>query len=217
MPKSRLIHPVLMLMGLFVPCLAVAQVGDATSTTADNAQASPSTQTQLADCFASLTNVRVNFSLCEEGLENSSQWSVDGQGSLAAARFNAALGALHLRKNALDRARFYLDTAIQLHPNDPIVVGNYANLLLREGAFVSAIETYNRLLSLPLDPQSMPAVYLNRSLALRATGRYDEAAKDTALYLAMVGVTASSFQSQTETGATSTSSGSGGVGAYQDR
>ena len=45
---------------------------------------------------------------------------------------------------------------------------------------------FNVLLTNHPQALSNPAVYLNRALALRGLGQYDEAAKDYALYLELI-------------------------------
>ena len=145
----------------------------------------------LEACFASLASPIVELAPCERVL--STQATGDARfspalTSLDIAQARAVLGALYLKKLDLPRAQTSLEQAIQAAPDDIMVAGNYANLLLYQGNHQAAIESYNRLLNqLPDRYPETPALYLNRSLALRAIGRYDEASKDYQLYLQLIG------------------------------
>ena len=90
----------------------------------------------------------------------------------------AALAIQYLRGDDLASARREMNEALSIAPEDAGIQGNLGVLLLREGDFLAAVNALNNMLT--TDPARLadPAVYLNRALALRALGRYDEAAKD---------------------------------------
>jgi tetratricopeptide (TPR) repeat protein len=115
-------------------------------------------------------------------------------GRVREARLRSAVAMLEAANNNLPAARNTMNRALALAPEDNIVLGNHGSLLLREGEYRSAVEAYNTVLSRLLEqapdaPLQAP-LYLNRSLALRALGRYDEASKDYQLYLILTGVEA---------------------------
>jgi tetratricopeptide (TPR) repeat protein len=138
----------------------------------------------MTRCFLALNDEQILFDSCRESLEQLNVAARSDQTAIInKAQITAAIGSLHLRKGDLAQARTFLEEARQLAPADAIVQGNYANLLVRQGQFAAAIEAYNAVLTTAeLDRRSTAALYLNRALALRAIGRYDEESKDFALY-----------------------------------
>lgn len=113
-------------------------------------------------------------------------------GRVRQARVYSAIAMLQAQRNDLRTARDNMNRALALAGDDNIVIGNQGNLLLREGAYGNALAAYNEVLGrllvqAPESPLHAP-MYLNRSLALRALGRYDEASKDYQLYLILTGV-----------------------------
>ena len=114
------------------------------------------------------------------------------------AHVHAAIGMHQLTQNKMATAREALERALELAPLDPWVQANLGSLLLREENFGQALSAYNRALNTLIQAQEgnrqqMPirtniaAVYLNRSLVLRALGRYDEAHQDYARYREIAG------------------------------
>ncbi len=114
------------------------------------------------------------------------------------ARLHSALAMLRAARNDLSGARARMNQALALAADDYVVRSNQGNLLLREGAFRGAVDAYNSVLSQLLAEESdaslQTPLYLNRSLALRALGRYDEAHKDYQLYLVLTGVETSAAE-----------------------
>lgn len=110
---------------------------------------------------------------------------------LREARLHSAVAMLEARNNNLPAARNSMHRALALAADDNVVLSNQGSLLLREGDYRGAVAAYNTVLSrllaqAPDSPLQAP-LYLNRSLALRALGRYDEASKDYQLYLILTG------------------------------
>ena len=184
----------LLISCLCLPAWASAQNWDTSGKPSGVATSSGGTKTvdvaqdPSARCFATLTQEEIRIETCQQSLEELTAAPTPTADTVVnMAQINAAIGTLYLAKNDLIQARTYLDQARQLAPNDAIVQSNFANLLLREGQFAAAIETYNTVITNgEIDPINIPALYLNRALALRATGRYDEESKDFALYTQLI-------------------------------
>ena len=100
-----------------------------------------------------------------------------------AAQLKSAHALLLARKGQVQAGRRLLDEALRQYPDDPIVLVNHGSLAIHEQDLVVAVETFDRAVNL-VDPASLPVVYLNRSLALRGLGRYDQAREDYDAYLA---------------------------------
>jgi len=149
-------------------------------------------QTDTQACFTGVTeNVSglQRMSLCEQALAAAAT-DTSAAGRLQQARLQAAFAILLDQRNQRDRARTQMAAALRLAPDDPLVAGNQGNLLLREGGYQRALSHFSAAIdALTAQPghdpvqHSLPALYLNRSLALRALGRYDLAAADVKTYL----------------------------------
>lgn len=139
----------------------------------------------LDACLATTRADPVDIETCQTALSASAPTSVER------ARAHAALAIQYARMDDLRRARSAIDEALRLAPQRADIQGNLGIILLREGAYAAAVNAFNNMLA--NDPEMLyePAVYLNRALALRALGRYDEAAKDYALYLDLTTLPAS--------------------------
>ena len=140
-------------------------------------------------CAGSLQGQPVDLHTCDDALLRVDRNSVE------AARINSLIAMAHLPRNDLMTARAYMDRALARFPDDAIVQGNLGNLLLREGNYVGAITAFNAAL-VTLEGRDAAAAYLNRALALRAIGRYDEAAKDYQLYLQLTGHKTGQFEDE---------------------
>lgn len=86
------------------------------------------------------------------------------------------------------KARDTMNEALSQGANDPVIIGNNANLLLLEGRFTDSVRAYDVLLQ--GNELQHYALYLNRSLALRALGDYLGAQRDYQDYLRARSVTA---------------------------
>jgi len=130
---------------------------------------------------------------CEDALSDAAA-DTGPSAKLREARLYSAMAMLRAQRNDLPAARADMNRALALAGNDDIVLGNQGSLLLREGAYRNALDTFNavlaRLLEQAPDSTLQAPLYLNRSLALRALGRYDEASKDYRLYLMLSGAEA---------------------------
>ena len=161
-------------------CMAQVQLGTPTPTSQPNIVGTPNT---LESCFAHLTQPPTGLTICDNGLKAAYQSITTNP--IVIAHYHAALSALNLHSNDLLQARSHIESAQRSAPDDPIVLGNYANLRLREGAYVEAEEIYSQLLMSGLDADDLQLVYLNRSLARRAQGQYEEANMDFSRYVSL--------------------------------
>ncbi len=144
-------------------------------------------------CYVELSNPAANRLACQDALDDA-VLDDTASGKVRQARLLAALAMLQAQREELPQARATMNRALALAATDSIVRGNQGNLLLREGAYQQALDTYNRLLLTLQETPAQPSqaslqapLYLNRSLALRALGYYDEASKDVELYLTLIG------------------------------
>ena len=134
----------------------------------------------LDGCLSSTQLEPVALDACQSALLDTAPESLDR------ARVHAALAIQYVRMDDLTRARTAIDEALAIAAELADIQGNLGVVLLREGDYLAAVNAFNNMLT--ADPNALynPAVYLNRALALRALGRYDEAAKDYALYLDLI-------------------------------
>ena len=61
--------------------------------------------------------------------------------------------------------------------NDPVVLNNLGGALLLQQRYDSALAEFDQAMAIATDPKTTAMVQLNRSLALRALGRYTDAAE----------------------------------------
>jgi len=134
----------------------------------------------LNECFQSVHDNLGGAESCDEVLTQPLDDIQRGQAM-------ASLAMINVRRANLPAARELLNQALALAPQDHLVITNHGSLLLHEGEFAAALVAYETVMTQrlqgPMDAALEPALYLNRSLALRALGRYDEAAQDYAMYL----------------------------------
>ncbi len=102
-----------------------------------------------------------------------------------AAQLNSALALQYARLGQIRAAETALNTALALDAGNPVVQGNLGNIQLLSGNYSEAVNAYNNALAQPSEARHQAAVYLNRSLALRGLGRYQEAKQDFDAYLNM--------------------------------
>ena len=137
-------------------------------------------------CFISLHTTPTALQACRIALQASVA------SSLERAQLHSALAMGLLRQDQLIPARIEMDAALAITDLDPVIQANLGNLLIREGNYRGAIVAFNNALTATTDTPTgtlhSAVVYLNRSLALRALGRYDEASKDYAAYLVLFGL-----------------------------
>ena len=134
----------------------------------------------LNDCFRSMHDDLGGSESCDEALTRPLDDTQRG-------RVMASLAMMKVRQASMPAARELMNQALALAPQDHVVVTNHGSLLLHEGEFPAALAAYETVIAQslegPLNAALEPALYLNRSLALRALGRYEEAARDYAMYL----------------------------------
>jgi len=140
----------------------------------------PDANVALNDCFASVHDTWRGDEACEAAITHA-------RTDAGHAQATASLAMIKVREGNLPAARELMNQALGSAPNDSMVMTNHGSLLLREREFAAAVVAYDTVLAQqfdkPTDATLRPALYLNRSLALRALGRYDEAAQDFAAYL----------------------------------
>ena len=137
-------------------------------------------------CFASLRSSHTTLEACINALTRLPEQSIES------ARVFSALALLHARQRNLVAARNAMDTALSITADDVVVQGNLGSLLIAESNFRGAVLAFNDALALASEQATHAALYLNRSLALRAMGQYDEAAKDYELYQTLSEITPAS-------------------------
>ena len=147
--------------------------------------AQPPPASPLDACLATTNAEPVNLEPCQSALAATAPASVER------ARAHAASAIQHARMDNLTRARTAIDEALLIAPGVADIQGNHGIILLREGEYAAAVNVFNTMLATHPATLYQPTVYLNRALALRALGRYDEAAKDYALYLDLITLPAS--------------------------
>ena len=129
------------------------------------------------------------LSTCKRALTNASLPDVER------AQVSAVISATLLKSGDIYGARVAIQQALKISPQDSLVQANLGNLLMYEGDYQQAILAFNNALfepdvstfRTPVPATTQAALYLNRSLALRALGNYAEAEKDYALYLQLTG------------------------------
>jgi tetratricopeptide (TPR) repeat protein len=161
--------------------LALWVFASSTAIYADNYAASHAANGQTDACFASLRLAHTTLAPCIGALARVPEQSIES------AQVYSAMALVHARQTNLLAARNAMDAALSITVDDVIVQGNLGSLLIAEGNFGGAVLAYNAALALASENITLAALYLNRSLALRALGRYDEAAKDYDLYLTLGG------------------------------
>ena len=77
-----------------------------------------------------------------------------------------------------------ISEAISLAPKNPAVIINLGHLRIRQGLLSQALEAFD--LASGLGAIREPAVYLNRSIALRGLGRYLEARENYVQYRLLI-------------------------------
>lgn len=114
--------------------------------------------------------------------------SVSNPGALVTARQLSQEALSQAQAGEGAKARDTMNEALSQAANDAVIIGNNANLLLLEGRFADSVRAYDVLLQ--SDEVQDYALYLNRSLALRALGDYAGAQRDYQNYLRTRSVTA---------------------------
>ena len=101
------------------------------------------------------------------------------------ARIASTLAMLHARANEPRIAQQWMDEAVQIQPDDSVVLVNLGNLRIKQGRFDEAVQVYSNVQTL-FESTADPApsvLFLNRALALRALGRYADAKRDYDYYV----------------------------------
>ena len=90
------------------------------------------------------------------------------------------LAILQFKRGQKPDALITITEAITIAPKNPSVIINLGHLRIRQGLFLEALEAFD--LASRLGAIREPAVYLNRSIALRGLGRYLEARENYVQY-----------------------------------
>ncbi len=131
-------------------------------------------------CFRSLTVKPPQLKACETALNH----VVD---PAMLARVHSALAWQHSKLDRFQDAETAINRALGIAPEDPIVQANLGNLRLQLRNYNEAVAAYNTSLLNRPSLQHEAAVYLNRSLALRGLGRYEEAKLDYEAFRQLAG------------------------------
>ena len=134
------------------------------------------TTDRITACYASLQATDATAMPCIEALQIADD--LEQQAQIA-----SALAVIMARSGDLLRAEEFMEQALTLQPTNPNVLINLGNLRIKQQRFNEAIEVYGR--AQDYGALEEPALYLNRSLALRALGRYDDAKKDYDYFLTL--------------------------------
>ena len=101
---------------------------------------------------------------------------------VAAIATSAAAVAL-ARSGQLDRAETLMQNSLAQAPQQPEVLLNAASLAIFQGRFASSLALLEQLQGF-----QYPELYFNRAIALRALGRYEDAAASLAAYRQALGL-----------------------------
>ena len=94
------------------------------------------------------------------------------------------LALLLFKQGQTSDALTTISEAITIAPKNPAIVINLGHLRIRQGLFLEALEAFD--LASRLGAMREPAVYLNRSIALRGLGRYLEARENYVQYKLLI-------------------------------
>lgn len=94
------------------------------------------------------------------------------------------LAILQFKQGQKPDALITISEAVTTAPKNPAVIINLGHLRIRQGLFLEALEAFD--LASQLGAIREPAVYLNRSIALRGLGRYLEARENYVQYRLLI-------------------------------
>lgn len=94
------------------------------------------------------------------------------------------LAILQFKQGQTPDALITISEAVTIAPKNPAVIINLGHLRIRQGLFLEALEAFD--LASRLGAIREPAVYLNRSIALRGLGRYLEARENYVQYRLLI-------------------------------
>ena len=94
------------------------------------------------------------------------------------------LAILQFKQGQKPDALITISEAVTIAPKNPAVIINLGHLRIRQGLFLEALEAFD--LASQLGAIREPAVYLNRSIALRGLGRYLEARENYVQYRLLI-------------------------------
>lgn len=137
-------------------------------------------------CFASLQQVPATPEPCQAAL-NAAQQPPSSVDTLQLARLESMLALQYARRKGLSQARAHMNSALRRAPSDYVVLAQEANVLIYESQFESAVRILTKLLEDHVETQKpqLAGLLLNRSIALRGLGRYQESKYDYAEYLSI--------------------------------
>lgn len=128
--------------------------------------------TAPATCYASLTVEVISTTTCDAAIAVADE--------LDRARMASAMATRHARSSQFARAEELIEVALASQPNDPVVLINLGSMRINQERFDEAVDAYlhaqDILETSGAAPE--PVLFLNRSLALRALGRYADAKRD---------------------------------------
>ena len=106
--------------------------------------------------------------------------------ALTQAQVHSAMAWHYARSGSIDASRNALTSIGAQYQNDPVVQNNLGNMYLAQKQFSAALQAYEMALSGLGAGPARAAVQLNRSMALRALGRYEDAYLAYQSYLDLV-------------------------------
>lgn len=128
----------------------------------------------MATCSASLYRDPADLQPCMQAIEIAPDGNAAQQ--VGKARLQSALALQYAKRGDLVQARLNINNALHRAPTDWVVRAHEGNIYIYESEFAAALAAFDD--ALRAAPSPPPALFLNRSLALRALGQYDAAQLD---------------------------------------
>ena len=141
----------------------------------EDSQTSP--KELLTKCYESQNAQQPDEESCEKALEFATL-----KEDKALVLSNLAI--LQFKQGQKPEALKTITEAITIAPKNPSILINVGHLRIRQALFLEALEAFD--LASRLGATREPAVYLNRSIALRGLGRYLEARENYVQYRLLI-------------------------------
>ena len=164
----------LSLMKRKVFCVLTLLIATPNSLNAAN-QTSP--EELFTKCYESQNSRQPDRAPCEHALEFA---TLEDDNALLLSN----LAILQFKQGQKPDALITISEAVTMAPKNPAVIINLGHLRIRQGLFLEALEAFD--LASQLGAIREPAVYLNRSIALRGLGRYLEARENYVQYRLLI-------------------------------
>ena len=142
-----------------------------------NAASQTSPEELFTKCYESQNSQQPDTESCEHALQFATL--KDDKAQLL-----SQLAILRFKQGQKPDALITISEAVTIAPKNPAVIINLGHLRIRQGLFLEALEAFD--LASRLGAIREPAVYLNRSIALRGLGRYLEARENYVQYRLLI-------------------------------